>query len=125
MFNRDVQATKVLGFTLIELITALVLLVVLLAIAIPSFSPIIKRSELSTVSVNIRRALNIARSEAVKRQVTVYICARDSLQQECAGNALVGRKTWNYGLVVFADNNKNKKFDKAKIIYFMSTISLS
>src|SRR5690606_8776794 len=56
-----------LGFTLIELMVAVSVLGVLLAIALPSFQPLIERWRVRQVESNLEASLQFARSEAIKR----------------------------------------------------------
>ena len=62
-----------LGFTLLELIVVIAIASILLGIAIPSFTSIIRSTRLTTYTNTLVAALNFARSEAIKRghQVTV------------------------------------------------------
>ena len=63
-----------LGFTLVELMVALAVLVILISIAIPSFMNIIQNSRSAALANSIVIALNVARSEAVKRNALVNLC---------------------------------------------------
>ncbi|MGC9184249.1 MAG: GspH/FimT family pseudopilin [Thiomonas sp.] len=55
------------GFTLIELLVTLTVAAVLLAVAIPSFQNLALSNRLTTTANAMVHALNLARSEAVKR----------------------------------------------------------
>jgi type IV fimbrial biogenesis protein FimT len=55
------------GFTLIELMIGLVMVAVMLAIGVPSFRSFILNQRLRATSSDLRIALTLARSEAVKR----------------------------------------------------------
>ncbi len=77
------------GFTLLELIVAISIAGVLMAMAIPSFSDMIRNNRLTTYTNELVTALNIAHSEAIKR-----------------GQHVVVRKTgtnWENGWQVFVD----------------------
>jgi type IV fimbrial biogenesis protein FimT len=77
------------GFTLLELIVAISIAGILMALAIPSFSDMIRNNRLTTYTNELVTALNVARSEAVKR-----------------GQQVVVRKTgtnWENGWQVFVD----------------------
>lgn len=61
------------GFTLVELMIGVVLVGVLLGIGAPSFRALIAEQRLRAVSTDLRLALNMARSEAVKRNRSVVL----------------------------------------------------
>lgn len=61
------------GFTLLELIVAISIAGILMAMAIPSFKDMIRNNRLTTYANELVTSLNIARSEAVKRGVTVSV----------------------------------------------------
>ena len=56
-----------LGFTLIELMVTVSVLGVLMAIALPSFQPLIERWRVRQVESHLESSLQFARSEAIKR----------------------------------------------------------
>lgn len=58
--------------------------------------------------------LQLARSEAVKRQVRVNICASND-QSSCAVPS-AGHASWHHGWVVYADVNRNGKLDADEIL---------
>jgi type IV fimbrial biogenesis protein FimT len=61
------------GFTLLELIVAISIAGVLMAVAIPSFRDMIRNSRLTAYTNEFVTALNLARNEAVKRGVSVSV----------------------------------------------------
>lgn len=62
-----------LGFTLVETIIVIAIAAVLMALALPSFTSTIRSNRLATTSNNLLAALNLARSEAVKRGVDIVV----------------------------------------------------
>ncbi len=62
------------GFTLIELITTLVIAGILMALAAPSFSNFIKNNRLTTQANELLADLAFARSEGVKRAAPITVC---------------------------------------------------
>lgn len=75
------------GFTLIELLVALAVLAILLGIAVPSFSGMIRDSRASTLASELQGALQLARSEAVKRRQSVVVCRRKPDASTCENGA--------------------------------------
>jgi type IV fimbrial biogenesis protein FimT len=63
------------GFTLIELMVTIAVLAIIVTIAIPSFQDIIERNRVVTQANNILSAVQLARSEAVKRGETITLTA--------------------------------------------------
>jgi len=65
--------SKLAGFTLIELMIAMVVMIVVLAIGMPGIAQIRSNSELTTTTNDLMAALNFARSEAVRRGQAVTV----------------------------------------------------
>ena len=62
------------GFTLMELMVTIAIAAILVGIAIPSFTSIIVSNRLTTSANELVTALNLARSEAVKRGMRITFC---------------------------------------------------
>lgn len=62
------------GFTLVELMVVLAVLAVLAGIAFPNFQSLLASTRLTTAANEVLLGLNYARSEAVRRNTTVYFC---------------------------------------------------
>ncbi len=86
------------GFTLIELMMTLAVAAILITVAIPGFSTIIRDNRLVAGTNQLVTALAVARSEAVKRGSSVSVCASNN-GSSCTGT------NWNQGWVVFADSS--------------------
>ncbi|MCA1805453.1 MAG: GspH/FimT family pseudopilin [Xanthomonadaceae bacterium] len=67
------RKTKITGFTLIELMVTISIAAILLAIGVPSFQAIIENNRLATQSNELITAVNLARSEAIKRSCDITI----------------------------------------------------
>jgi type IV fimbrial biogenesis protein FimT len=81
------------GYTLMELMVTIAIAGILLGVAIPSFTSIISSNRLTTYANELVAALNLARSEAIKR-----------------GQQVVVRKTgtdWEDGWQVFVDIDRS------------------
>ncbi|MCC5863387.1 MAG: GspH/FimT family pseudopilin [Gammaproteobacteria bacterium] len=96
------------GVTLIELVTALAVLGMLAALAVPAFTTLLLDSR-RTASVNaLVGAVQLARSEAVKRSYPVTVC-KTTDGATCAGPAA----DWSGGWLVFvpAQATRPTRFD--------------
>jgi type IV fimbrial biogenesis protein FimT len=61
------------GFTLIELMVTVAVLVVLMAVGVPSFRSFVQSQKVKSASFELMSALVVARSEAVKRNTDVKL----------------------------------------------------
>ena len=86
------------GFTLIELMIALVIAAILLGVGIPSFTQAMKNSRISANYNIVAQALYIARSEAVKGSDIITVCPR------APGDVNQCGSDWTDGLLVYVDN---------------------
>ncbi|WP_070990124.1 GspH/FimT family pseudopilin [Halofilum ochraceum] len=89
------------GFTLVELMVTLIIIAVVLSIAVPNFRDFIQDSRATAEANNIVGALNLARSEAIKRSETVSVCA-SSDQATCNGGG-----DWDQGWIVFVGDSSS------------------
>lgn len=69
---------KLKAFTLIELLIGIVIASILLALAVPALDSIITRNQIITQTNQFIAALNLARSEAIKRGVTTQLVSSDA-----------------------------------------------
>lgn len=95
------------GFTLFELIITLAIAAIVIGIAAPSFSTMVQDNRLSGQSLDFITALNLARSEAIKRGTQVTLC----MSNDGAGCSNAGN--WDQGWIVFLDNNADNARDTA------------
>ena len=93
------------GFTLIELMITLVIAVILLTVAVPSFNTTIKDNRLITDANRLVSSLSLARSEAVKHGRTATVCV-SSDQATCTGET-----NWALGWMVWVDANGDTNLD--------------
>lgn len=95
------------GFTLIEMLTVLTISTILVALAMPSFQSIIRSSRISGATNSLLAALDLGRSEAIRRSTNVTVCrstTADLPNADCssgAANGYVGTD-WAAGWLVFA-----------------------
>ena len=88
------------GFTLIELVVTVAVFGIVLAIAAPSMSGFLESNRRAAQVNTFVSALNLARSEAVKRNTDITVCSRND-----AGTACDAAEGWDNGWIVFVDND--------------------
>jgi len=98
------------GFTLIEIMFAITIFAILMAVAVPSFLETVRNNRLVTQNNEFISALNIARSEALKRSSPVSICSSAD-QTACSGSL-----DWTTGYIVFDDPNSNGQADVGETV---------
>jgi type IV fimbrial biogenesis protein FimT len=72
-----ISRARVHGFTMIELVVTMTIAGILMALAVPAFSTFIQNTRLTTATNSLVLSLNLARSEALKRDIPtgVTVCA--------------------------------------------------
>jgi type IV fimbrial biogenesis protein FimT len=96
------------GFTLLELLAALTIAAILLAIATPSFSEFRLNARITSAANDLLAAVQHARTEAAKRQQPVSLCVLQNPvgeQPACAGESL--EQLAAQGWLVFVDPNRD------------------
>lgn len=84
------------GFTLVELMVTVVVLVILVSVAVPSFDNIQLSSRLTSYSTDLVAGSQLARSEAIKRNAPVTLCASSN------GTACATNGQWEAGWIVIS-----------------------
>lgn len=95
-----------LGFTAIELVMVVLIAVLLLTLAAPEFIRVIRNNRLANQIAQVSYALNLARSEAVKRAVPVTMC-KSSNGTGCETSGV----HWESGWIIFSDNDQDQVVD--------------
>ncbi|HEY8034537.1 MAG TPA: GspH/FimT family pseudopilin [Methylobacter sp.] len=88
------------GFTLLELMVTIAIAGILVGAAIPSFTSIIASNRLTTYANDLVTALNLARSEAVKRGIQVTVRRKGATSTQ-----------WESGWDVFVDSDSSNDFN--------------
>ncbi|WP_143729379.1 GspH/FimT family pseudopilin [Microbulbifer sp. GL-2] len=91
------------GFTLIELMVAITVLAIVVAVAVPSFTDMINNYRSVSLAEDFVSGLNFARSEAVKRGTNVSVCASSN------GTDCAGANNWSDGWIAFTDGAATEK----------------
>ena len=101
--------SKLHGFTIIELLIVLAIVAIMMAIGVPSYQFIANTSRVASEVNALVGDMQFARSEAIKRGVTVSLCA-------AASSVCTGASSWNKGWIVFTDTNGNGALDTGDTI---------
>lgn len=99
------------GFTLIEMLVTVAVLAIVLSIAAPSFSTMIKNGRLATESNDLMSDLALARTEAARRGGRVSLCISNN-GTTCATSGA----DWSGGRIVFSDREPYGQIDSGDTI---------
>jgi type IV fimbrial biogenesis protein FimT len=98
------------GFTLVEVLVAVAIIGVLIAIALPSFGNTIKRYRIHAIRDELTASLQMARSEAIRRGVQI-ILARNTAN--CVFD-MPDSQDWHCGWRLVVDSNNNGNVNTAE-----------
>ena len=99
------------GFTLIELLVAVAVFSVMIAFAAPNLNDFTKRNRLSSQTNIMVAHLNLARSEAVKRNASVSACISNSAFSACTSPTATTSQPWENGWIVFTDTDGDGNYE--------------
>lgn len=109
MQNSIVCSQRQSGFTLLELMTAILVGSILLTVGIPSFTTVVKNANIIGESNGFLADLHFARDLAITRNRRVVVCP-SATGQACDGAA------WTDGRIVFVDEDADGARDAAETI---------
>lgn len=102
------------GFTIIELVVAMAILVSFLALGIPKMHGMVERHNSQTVFYSLRRTLAQARGLAQDKLINICVCPLQG--SSCSSN-------WDKPVSVFNDQNANNTLDDGEEIFFNTDVS--
>jgi type IV fimbrial biogenesis protein FimT len=91
------------GFTLAELVVTLAVATIFFTLAVPSYYSVLQNNKAATVANYFSANIIFARSEAIKRGVTVTICPTANAAFTACGTAA----NWINGWIIFVDSDAN------------------
>jgi type IV fimbrial biogenesis protein FimT len=89
-----------LGFTLIELMVVIAIVAILVTFATPSFKRTMAQNAINSAISTLSSDINFARSEALKRGLSVTLCPTNSANDACEDTS-----EWQGGWLVFLDRD--------------------
>jgi len=104
--SKHVQVKAFGGFTLIELMVSVAIVALMIGLAVPSYRYSINSSRISSDSDSLLSALQLARTEAIRRGLSVTVCGSNATGSACSGS-----NNWKTGWLVFVDLNNNASYD--------------
>lgn len=87
------------GFTLVELMVTLAILIILTMIAVPGMTDLIRDARLSSQSDLLVSTMNAARLEAIKRRTNMTVCPATDANASTA--CATGASDWSTGILIF------------------------
>lgn len=105
---------RVSGFTLLELIFTLSLLVIVLTLGIPALSQWVQRNKATDLQYTLLHSIHYARTQATQLQSTVTLCPGISICEY----------TWGSNLLIFNDLNRNGTQDSDETLLKQIDIGL-
>jgi len=109
-FSERCRRTVGRGFTLIEIMIALVIFGLLLSATLPAYRDWIAAQKLANHAHFIADTLDLARSEAIKHGYRVNLCkSRD--RRQCTDDG-----GWEQGWLMFVDENRSGQVDDDEIV---------
>jgi type IV fimbrial biogenesis protein FimT len=103
------------GATLVETLIATLLAGLILAAGIPAMSAMVAGNRIHTQINDLSADLQLARSEAIKRDRRAVLCPSSD------GETCLGSHAWNQGYMVFIDTDEDRRHDRDEpVVHFHS-----
>jgi type IV fimbrial biogenesis protein FimT len=93
---------KARGFTILELVIAIAIAALLVALSIPNFTESIKNNRLASKANDLVLGFKVTRQTAISRSVPTFVCHSNNANTNtptCGGGA---GSDWNTGFVIYA-----------------------
>lgn len=100
--SRRLDPESAAGFTIIELLVVVLLMALLLTLGAPSFADFVRGMRLNSSTSDLHSDLLLARSESIRRNSRVLLCARSSATSSICATT-VAAATWMNGWLVCYD----------------------
>ena len=113
------MAKKQQGLTLIELMVTLAVAIILVAVGMPMFSGIVANNRAVAQTNAMVSALNLGRSEAVRRGTPVAVCASTTPLPAASPACATSSPDWTYGWFVFTDDVEDGVGDSGETLLRM------
>lgn len=82
------------GFTLVEIMIVIAVLSILMTIALPNLSAMLRRIQVNAVSNSLATSLQQGRNEAIKLGARVLVCASNTAGDACVASTDWGTNGW-------------------------------
>ena len=103
------------GYTMMELVMVMALVVILGTIAVPGFQYVTTSNRIASEVNGLLGDMQFARSEAVKEGQSVTVCiAQNANLNSCAGAG--GGGNWALGWIVFLDSNGDQQVQAGEAV---------
>ena len=99
------RATRPRGFTIIELMVTVAIASVLVGIGAPMMAGTIKKVRLNSIGGALTGSLQQARSDSIRLNRRVLVCASNAGQTDCSGSSNWGANGWIVCYDQDADNS--------------------
>lgn len=99
------------GFTLVELLIVIAIFAILAGSAAPSLSALVNSVRLNTIASDFLTALNLTRSEAIRRNEKMTLCKSSD------GRSCSRQGGWEQGWLAFHDADKDGVVDEAERVF--------
>ena len=96
--NAHIKIKSSQGFSLIELVITVFMLIILLTVGIPAFNNINQENSLAEISNRFISSIILARSEAISKNQNIIMCQTNDLRTACDNDG-----NWEDGWVVWND----------------------